>query len=261
MLDTSPVTARTIGYSEKVGGLFVTELATFSSQAKAVTAYWSELTTLGTGYNDYSPAWSPDGAYVAFIRRDMLQAAPTPPNSTKLSDLIRSLMAGAMGDLWIKDVGTGAEWPLVRCSIAGGEGVLGRPAWSPDRRQIAVTYTRDNVKNTDLRLINVADGTSVAFTQDGRSSSPTWTASARLGDFAQNTDLAPRLGGNAPPAALPGDTDADGKLSIKDALAILRYVGGFITPTAAQRSAADANADGKLDVRDAILVLKKVAGL
>lgn len=52
---------------------------------------------------------------------------------------------------------------------------------------------------------------------------------------------------------IAGDADGNGKTNLRDAVAMLRYLGG--DRKAATRDALDANGDGKVDLTDALFVL------
>lgn len=58
-----------------------------------------------------------------------------------------------------------------------------------------------------------------------------------------------------------GDVNNDGKIDVKDVLAIMKHILELETLTGDQLKAADVNGDGKVDVRDASLVMKKALGI
>ena len=60
-------------------------------------------------------------------------------------------------------------------------------------------------------------------------------------------------------AAVKGDTDGNGKLTVTDALLIMRYSSGRSKLTSAQLSRADYNGDKKVNVTDAVYILKKIS--
>lgn len=60
------------------------------------------------------------------------------------------------------------------------------------------------------------------------------------------------------PDALPGDTDADGDLSIHDALILQQYVNGW--DVSVYDAAADMNQDEKLNNKDLVLLLRRLNG-
>ncbi|OFW11115.1 MAG: peptidase S9 [Acidobacteria bacterium RIFCSPLOWO2_02_FULL_67_36] len=89
-----------------------THLYLFDIEAKK-----AEVLTPGT-FNEQSPAWSPDGRQIAFIRRHGEGDVDKAPNS----------------DLFVIDARAGAEPKRLTTSIADE---AGRLAWSPDGKSIA----------------------------------------------------------------------------------------------------------------------------
>jgi len=261
-LSASPATGRVVGYVEGCAGLAVADLANFS-EGKVLTSMLASTIPTGQVYSDSSPAWSPNGGYIAFTRRNLLAPPPMPPFPDDLGSprrVIQMLCATNQGNLWLKNVATDEEWQVTRFNVAGGEGVVGKPAWSPDGSQIAITYTKDNFETFNVIVINLADGVSFALTDDGRSGFPSWTGGARLADLPRNLAFDPKLV-QLVPVVVPGDIDGDGKVTVRDAVSILRFALGLAQPDAAARKAADLNADGRLDVADATKALRVAIGL
>lgn len=58
-----------------------------------------------------------------------------------------------------------------------------------------------------------------------------------------------------------GDANSDGKIDIKDATAIQKYLAELITFSGVQEEVADFNMDGKISIADATAIQKKLAGL
>ncbi|HEY3281704.1 MAG TPA: dockerin type I repeat-containing protein [Armatimonadota bacterium] len=58
-----------------------------------------------------------------------------------------------------------------------------------------------------------------------------------------------------------GDANLDGKIDVKDAILVLKYVAGLGTLTNDQFANADINADGKVGVQDVLRILRLVAGI
>lgn len=58
-----------------------------------------------------------------------------------------------------------------------------------------------------------------------------------------------------------GDANCDGRVNVRDARTILRYVAGLIGESDLDLDAADYNGDGRVNVRDARAILRHVAGL
>jgi Tol biopolymer transport system component len=80
------------------------------ADARPVTAAGEQL--------DDEPAWSPDGATIAFVRTG----------------------GEASGDLWLAAAAGGAERPLMASDPAGAQRA---PAWSPDGAQLAFASNHD----------------------------------------------------------------------------------------------------------------------
>ena len=57
-----------------------------------------------------------------------------------------------------------------------------------------------------------------------------------------------------------GDADGDGKLTLVDALTIMKYASGKLKLSAAQQKAADYNGDSIVNVVDALTIMKKLSG-
>ena len=57
-----------------------------------------------------------------------------------------------------------------------------------------------------------------------------------------------------------GDVNKDDKVSIEDAIEILKKITGKITFTDEQMALADTNKDNKVSIEDAIQILKKLTG-
>lgn len=62
-----------------------------------------------------------------------------------------------------------------------------------------------------------------------------------------------------PESTLLGDLDCDGKLTIKDATALQKYVAGMVGLNSQDKINADFNCDGKINVRDATAIQKRLA--
>lgn len=60
---------------------------------------------------------------------------------------------------------------------------------------------------------------------------------------------------------LMGDSDGDGRITVKDATLIQKHTAGLVTLDEAAVSVSDVTADGKVNVKDATLIQKFVAGI
>ena len=64
-----------------------------------------------------------------------------------------------------------------------------------------------------------------------------------------------------PESTLLGDVDGDGRLTVKDATAIQKYVAGMVGLNTQDKINADFNLDGKINVRDATAIQKRLANI
>lgn len=64
-----------------------------------------------------------------------------------------------------------------------------------------------------------------------------------------------------PESTLLGDIDCDGRLSVRDATALQKYVAGMVGLNTQDKINADFNGDGKINVRDATAIQKRLARL
>lgn len=64
-----------------------------------------------------------------------------------------------------------------------------------------------------------------------------------------------------PESTLLGDLDCDGKLTVKDATALQKYIAAMIGLNSQDKINADFNGDGKINVRDATAIQKRLAKL
>ncbi len=64
-----------------------------------------------------------------------------------------------------------------------------------------------------------------------------------------------------PESTLLGDLDCDGRLTVKDATAVQKYVAGMTGINTQDKINADFNCDGKINIRDATAIQKKLAHL
>jgi Tol biopolymer transport system component len=157
---------------------------------------------------DYNPAWSPDGAWLAFTSErngsaDLYRVRPSGADLERLTDspafddqaafspdgrriVFVTSRAGGTADLWLLDVETRRTTALT--SGAGGDF---RPAWSPDGTWIAFSSDRgsglpfahgrwEHLHVVDIYLIH-PDGSGLKrITEHGNfCGSPKWSADSR----------------------------------------------------------------------------------
>jgi TolB protein len=168
----------------------------------------NERPLLAAPDTDYNPAWSPDGAWLAFTSErdgsaDLYRVRPDGDQLERLTDgaalddqaafspdgrqiVFVTSRAGGTADLWLLDVQTRRATPLT-----SGPGGDFRPAWSPDGRWIAFSSDRGNglpfahgrwehLHLVDIYLIR-PDGSGLKrLTGPGRfCGSPKWSADSR----------------------------------------------------------------------------------
>lgn len=262
-ISASPTNGKLLFYADSIGGLAVADAANFEASANPVTSSLAISTATGGKLYilDDFPSWAPDGTHIAFIRRNALlltpEMSPSDPNKLAMMPIIATI-----GDVWVKNVATGEEKQLTNFNLQAGEGAVWYPAWSPDRSQIAITYTKDALQSTDIRIINVADGSSFNLTNNGTSMMPVWTAAGTTA-LPQNVQIDPSrlFEVQTQPQVVRGDVNGDGKVTTADALILLRIAVGLQQPTQQQLAAGDVDRSGKIDVRDAVRVLRAAVGL
>jgi dipeptidyl aminopeptidase/acylaminoacyl peptidase len=146
---------------DKLGylGALRTHLYLFDVERRAL-----EALTSGT-WDEASPAWSPDGRWIAFVSR----RGPDPDRSTN-------------SDIWVVEAKAGEE-PRQVTTSTNPEG--GRPAWSPDGKFLAFLQG-DEMKyyaynQNRLAIVPLAGGPPTVLTAslDREVSSPEWSADGK----------------------------------------------------------------------------------
>lgn len=163
------------GYLERL----YSHLAVFDVASKKLDALTSGQV------DDTDPAWSPDGSKIAFRSK----RAHEDPDRTQNADL------------FVIEARAGAQ---PRALTTTPEAESGRPAWSPDGRQIAVLVgdvDRYFAYDLDKLAVVPADGgapTLLTASLDRPVSGPVWTADGRFIVFSVDDDRAGYIGRIAP---------------------------------------------------------------
>ena len=139
------------------------------TDARPGSTYWAGSVTL---YQQDTPAWSPDGQWLAFTAVGMGAALP---------DLYRVSLSNRDGD------------PEALERLTEDDVIESWPAWSPDGTRLV--YVADSSKlefsaSVDLRIYNVEDGSITPLTDDGGAlieSAPDWSPDGQSVIFQAHT--------------------------------------------------------------------------
>lgn len=151
-----------------------------------------------------SPAWSPDGRFIAYV--SFQQHRP---------------------EVYVENVRTGH-----RRLVAGYRGINGAPAWSPNGQDLALMLTKDG--NPDLFVLNLATGILRRLTHDPAiDTEPTWSPHARKIAFTSDRGGNPQIylmnasGGDVERLTFRGRYNADADFDPNGKqLAIVSRIGG-----------------------------------
>jgi TolB protein len=111
-----------------------------------------------------SPAWSPDGRYVAYVSFETSRPA-----------------------IYIQEIATGT-----RQQITNFEGLNGAPAWSPDGRKLAITLSKDG--NPEIYTVDVNTRELRRATDHyAIDHEPSWTADGKAILFTSNRGAKPQI--------------------------------------------------------------------
>jgi Tol biopolymer transport system component len=161
---------------------------------------------------DESPAWSPDGSRIAFVKSFLAPAEPD--NALKSADVWTVGVGAGRRRLTRDDSASSPVWSSDgrRLAFARGDGVFvvrrdgsrrvriaraddpGEPAWSPDGRRVAFTVPAEvrvaDVNGTGLRLLarGAESGSSVAWSPDARLIAFTGARRGVTGAFLVNAE-------------------------------------------------------------------------
>ena len=137
-----------------------------------------------------SPAWSPDGRYLAYVSFEQGNSA-----------------------IYMQDVSTGA-----RELISSGKGINGAPSFSPDGKRMALTLSRSG--NPEINVRDMATGRTNQITQHWSiDTEPVWSPDGRYIYFTSDRGGRPQIyrvspeGGNPERVTLEGDYNARASIS------------------------------------------------
>ncbi len=111
-----------------------------------------------------SPAWSPDGKYVAYVSFETSRAA-----------------------IFMQEIATGK-----RRQLTNFQGLNSAPAWSPDGKTLALVLSKDG--NPEIYTLNIASGRFTRITNHfGIDTEPTWSRDGKAVMFTSNRGGKPQI--------------------------------------------------------------------
>ncbi len=192
------VFATRIAYVTRAGNRFSLHVADADGEGAQVA--------LGSGEPLISPAWSPDGKWLAYVSFETQKAV-----------------------VWAQEVASGQ-----RRVVASYRGSNSAPAWSPDGRELAVTLSLEG--GSQLFMVPAAGGTPRRLTQGGAiDTEPAFTADGRTLYFVSDRGGSPQIyrmpasGGAAERVTFGGDYNISPAVSPdgRSLAYITRAGGGF----------------------------------
>jgi TolB protein len=181
-------------------GVFDTQVAFISSETGADGSVYklqvadldgfNAKTIVSTSEPIMSPAWSPDGAKIAYVSFESHRPV-----------------------IFVQTLATGT-----RTQVAAFSGINGAPAWSPDGSKLALTLSKDG--NPNIYIVNLATGEVTQLTKlTGINTEPAWSPDGQTIVFTSNQEGKPQLykipssGGSAQRLTFEGDYNAKASFS------------------------------------------------
>ncbi len=177
-------------------GVFDTRVAFISSESGVYKLQVADVdgfetkTIVSTSEPIMSPAWSPDGAKIAYVSFESHRPA-----------------------IFVQALATGT-----RTKVAAFSGINGAPAWSPDGSKLALTLSKDG--NPNIYIADLATNVITQLTKiSGINTEPTWSPDGQTIVFTSNQDGKPQLykipsnGGNVQRLTFEGEYNAKASFS------------------------------------------------
>jgi TolB protein len=198
-----------------VPGAFSTRIAYVSLEGAFTARHWKLVVADSDGENAkvildsiepiMSPAWSPDGARLAYVSFE-----------------------GRNSAVYVQTVASGQ-----RDRVSGRAGINGAPAWSPDGSKLALTLSQSD-GNLDIFVMDVASRSVVRITDDPAiDTEPCFSADGQSVYFTSDRSGRPQIyrmslaGGKAQRVTFEGSYNARARLSMDGkSMAVVTQEGG-----------------------------------
>jgi TolB protein len=177
-------------------GVFDTRVAFISNESGVYKLQVADMdgfeakTIVSTSEPIMSPAWSPDGAKIAYVSFESHRPV-----------------------IFVQTLATGT-----RSQVSAFSGINGAPAWSPDGTKLAITLSKGG--NPNIYIANLASNAVTQLTNlSGINTEPTWSPDGQTIVFTSNQDGKPQLykipsnGGNAQRLTFEGEYNAKASFS------------------------------------------------
>jgi TolB protein len=155
-------------------GVFTTQVAYITASGKGRETSYSLQVADADGFNPFtvlrsnepimSPAWSPDGRFLAYVSFESKKPA-----------------------IYIQEMESGT-----RQRVSYQKGINGAPSWSPDGRQLALTLSRDG--NPEIYIMNIASRSLRRLTRNTAiDTEPVWSPDGRSIVFMSDRSGKPQI--------------------------------------------------------------------